>query len=151
VYAASLNGPVYRLSTSGACVASNETAGSDSRAPAFTFLRAAKRQHALRTGYVSVRVRCDEQCRLRASGRITIARRGARASAARALLTRTARGTVVANTRTTLRLHLSRATRRAVRRGLVRPGRRAFVRVTVTATDAAGNARKRRLRTQIVR
>jgi glucose/arabinose dehydrogenase len=149
VYAASLNGPVYRLATSGACVPPGSAAPSaDKRAPAFTLLRAARRQHALRTGYVSIRARCDEQCALRATGRIRIARVHAAASG---LATRTARSTVVANTRTTLRLRLSRTTRRAVKRALSRPHRRAFVRITVRATDAAKNARTRTLRVQIVR
>jgi hypothetical protein len=149
VYATSLNGPVYRFATTGACTAAS--AGSDTRAPAFTLLRAAKRQHALRTGYVSVRARCDEQCTLRATGRVLISRTRARSAAASALKTRTARTTVVANTRTTLRLRLSRATRRAVKRSLSRPHRRVFVRITVRATDTARNARTRHVRVQIVR
>jgi glucose/arabinose dehydrogenase len=150
VYATSLNGPVYRFATSGACVGAPTTLALDKRAPAFTLLRAAKRQHALRTGFVSVRVRCDEQCALRATGRILISRTRAR-SAASPLRTRTARTTVVANTRTTLRLRLSRATRRSVKRALARPHRRVLVRITVRATDAAKNARTRHLRVQIVR
>jgi glucose/arabinose dehydrogenase len=150
VYATSLNGPVSRFATSGACVVAPTTLALDTRAPAFTLLRAAKRQHALRTGFVSLRTRCDEQCSLRATGRILISRTRAR-SAASALRTRTARTTVVANTRTTLRLRLSRATRRAVKRTLSRPHRRVFVRITVRATDAAKNARTRHLRVQIVR
>jgi hypothetical protein len=150
VYATSLNGPVYRFATSGACVGAPTPLALDKRAPAFTLLRAAKRQHALRTGFVSVRARCDEQCTLRATGRILISRTRAR-SAASALRTRTARTTVVANTRTTLRLRLSRAARRSVKRALARPHRRVFVRITVRATDAAKNARTRHLRVQIVR
>jgi glucose/arabinose dehydrogenase len=149
VYATSINGPVYRLATTGACVPPGTTATGavDKRAPAFTLLRAARRQHALRTGYVRLRVRCDEQCTLRATGRIQISRAHATASALR---TRAARGTVVANTRTTLRLRLSRSTRRSVRRALARH-RRVFVRITVRASDAAKNTRTRRLRVQIVR
>jgi hypothetical protein len=152
VYVVSLNGPVYRLATTGACVTPGAAGpAADLRAPAFTLLRAAKRQHALRTGFVSVRVRCDEQCRLRATGRVLITRTRARAAAASALKTRSARATVVANTATTLRLRLSRATRRAVKRALSRPHRRAFVRISLRATDAAGNARTRTVRVQIVR
>jgi hypothetical protein len=152
VYVASLNGPVYRLSTTGACVppGSAGTQGLDKRAPAFTYLRAARRQHALRTGLVSVRVRCDEQCSLRATGRISITRTRAR-EAASALRTRTAKGTVVANTRTTLRLRLSRSTRAAVKRSLARGHRRATVRIALRASDAAKNTRSRTLRVQIVR
>jgi hypothetical protein len=154
VYAASLAGPVYRLSTTGACVPSGQAApaGRDARAPAITLLRAARRQHALRTGYVTVRVRCDEECTVRASGRVTVARRRAGAAAAsRALRTRTAKVTVVANTRATLRLRLSRAARRSIARSLSRPRRVVRVRISVTAADAAGNASKRTARTQIVR
>ena len=153
VYVTSINGPVYRLATTGACVppGSAATLGPDTRAPAFTLLRAAKRQHALRTGYVSVRVRCDEQCTLRGTGRISVSRTRARSAASAALRTRTARTTVVANTRTTLRLHLSRSTRRALKRSLARPHRRAFVKITVRATDTAKNARTRTVRVQIVR
>ena len=152
VYAASLDGPVYRLSTTGACVPPGAAAtGPDKRAPAFTLLRAARRQHALRTGFVSLRARCDEQCALRASGRISIARTRAHKAVASALRTRTARTTVVANTRTTLRLRISRATRAAVRRSLARGHGRAFVRITLRATDAAKNTRTRTLRVQVVR
>jgi hypothetical protein len=149
VYATSLNGPVYRLATTGACMTPAPVA--DTRAPVFTLLRAAKRQHALRTGYVSLRARCDEQCTLLATGRVLVSRSRARSSAAIPLRTRSAKTTVVANTRTTLRLRLSRATRRAVKRSLSRPHRRAFVRISLRATDAAGNARRRTLRVQIVR
>jgi glucose/arabinose dehydrogenase len=150
VYATSLNGPVYRFATTGACVQGVVT---DRRAPAFTLLRAASRQHALRTGFVSLRVRCDEQCSLRASGRIAISvRKGrARAAAARALRTRTVKVTVVANTRTTLRLRLSRSTRLAIKRALARPRRRATVKISLRAADVAGNARTRTLHVQIVR
>jgi glucose/arabinose dehydrogenase len=152
VYATSLDGPVYRLSTTGACAPAGGAPGPDGRAPAFTLLRTAKRQRALRTGYVTVHVRCDEQCTVRASGRVTISRRRARTAAAtRALRTRTAQATVVANARATLRLRLARATRRSIARSLSRPRRRATVRIAVRAADAAGNARTRTLRVQIVR
>ena len=77
--------------------------------------------------------------------------RTAHAAAAPVLRTRTARATLVAGTRTTLRLKLSKATRRAIRRALARPGRRATVRVSVRAADAAGNARTGTRRVRIVR
>ena len=164
VYAASLAGAVYRFASSGACAgpapfvgrlpagvaAGPSAAGPDGRAPAFTLLRAAARQHALRTGFVAVRVRCDELCTVSASGRVLIAR-SAHAAAAAVLRTRTARATLVAGTRTVLRLKLSKATRRAIRRSLARPGRRVTVRVSVRAVDAAGNARSGTRRVRIVR
>ncbi|HEY7620820.1 MAG TPA: PQQ-dependent sugar dehydrogenase [Solirubrobacteraceae bacterium] len=158
VYAASLNGPVYRFATSGACAAPGAPGASgalsgaaDRRAPAFTLLRAAARQHALRKGYVTIRVRCDELCTIRAGGRVLITRRRARAAAAPALRTRAARTTLVANARTTLRLKLSKTTRRAIKRALNRPRRRATVRITVRASDRAGNARTAVRRVRIIR
>jgi glucose/arabinose dehydrogenase len=165
VYAASLDGPVYRFASSGACAGpapfvgrlpggagtGTPPAGPDRRAPAITLLRAAALQHALRTGFVAVRVRCDELCTVRASGRILLSRRRARAAAAAALRTRTARASLVAGARTTLRLKLSKATRRTIRRSLARRGRRATVRVAVRASDRAGNARTATRRVRIVR
>jgi hypothetical protein len=166
VYATSLNGPVYRFASSGACAgpapfvgrlpagaasAAPGSAGPDRRAPAITLLRAATRQHALRKGFVTVRVRCDELCTIRASGRVLLTRRRARAAAAPVLRTRTARASLVAGARTTLRLKLSKATRRTIKRALARGGRRATVRITVRATDRAGNARRGVRRVLIVR
>ena len=162
VYAASINGPVYRFATSGTCAGpapfvgrlptgagAPPAAGADRRAPALTLLRAAARQHALRTGFVTVRVRCDELCTVRASGRVLITRR-ARAAAAAVLRTRTAQATLAAGARATLRLKLSKATRRAIRRSLARRGRRATVRISVRAADAAGNTRSATRRVRIV-
>jgi glucose/arabinose dehydrogenase len=165
VYAASLNGPVYRFASSGACAGpapfvgrlpagvapGAPAAGPDRRAPALTLLRAAARQHALRKGFVTIRVRCDELCTVRASGRVLMTRRRAGAAAAPVLRARTARATLVADARTTLRLRLSRTTRRAIKRSLARPGRRATVRITVRAADRAGNARTAVRRVRVVR
>jgi hypothetical protein len=156
VYVASLSGPVYRFASSGACAAPGAGAGfgaggPDHRAPAITLLRAAARQRALRKGYVTIQVRCDELCTIRASGRVLLTRRRARAAAAPVLRTRTARVSLVANARTTLRLKLSKATRRSIKRSLARPGRRATVRISVRATDRAGNATTRVRRVRIVR
>jgi glucose/arabinose dehydrogenase len=164
VYAASLGGPVYRFASSGACAgpapfvgrlpagagSSAPVTGPDRRAPAFTLLRAAARQHALRTGFVTIRVRCDELCTVRATGRVLITRR-AHAAAAPVLRTRTARASLVAGARATLRLRLSKATRRAIKRSLARRGRRAVVRIAVRAADGAGNARTGVRRVRIVR
>ena len=143
---------MYRFATSGTCaVATPAGAGPDRRAPAFTLLRAAARQHALRTGYVTIRVRCDELCKVTAGGRVLLTRSRSRAAAARVLRTRGARASLVANARTTLRLKLSKATRRTIKHSLARRGRRATVRISVRATDAAGNARTGVRRVRIVR
>jgi hypothetical protein len=131
-------------------VAGVSAASVDRRAPALTLLRAAARQHALRTGFVAIGVRCDELCTVSASGRVLIARR-ARVAAAVVLRTRTARATVVAGRRIVLRLRLSRAARGAIKRSLARGGRRARVRIVVRAVDAAGNARTGTRRVRIVR
>ncbi len=160
VYAASLGGAVYRFASSGACAGPAPFVGRlpagavapvpDHRAPAFTLLRAAARQHALRTGAVTVRVRCDELCAVRASGRV-LATRSGRAAAARVLSTRTAKATLAAGAGKTLRLKLSKTTRRSIRRSLARGGRRATVRIVVRAADPAGNARSATRRVRIVR
>jgi glucose/arabinose dehydrogenase len=153
VYVASLNGPVYRFASSGTCVtpATGGASGPDRRAPAFTLLRAAARQHALRTGFVTIRVRCDELCTVTASGRVLLTRRRARAAAAPTLRTRTAKASLVAGVRATLRLRLSKATRRTIKHSLARRGRRATVRITVRAADSAGNACTGVRRVRIVR
>jgi glucose/arabinose dehydrogenase len=157
VYATSLDGPVYRLASSGACGApaapgtGASAAAPDRRAPAITLLRAAARQHALRTGFVTVHVRCDELCVVRATGRVLLSRVRVRAAAAPVLRTRTARASLAAGARATLRLKLSRATRRTIKRSLARRGRRAVVRITVRAADPAGNASTKLRRVRIVR
>jgi len=158
VYAVSNDGPVYRFAASGACGVPGGGAGPgagasvpDRRAPAITLLRAAAVQHALRTGFVSIRVRCDELCTVRASGRVLLTRRRARAAAAPVLRARTARASLAANVRATLRLKLSRATRRTIKRSLARRGRRATVRITVHAADPMGNARTKLRRVRIAR
>jgi glucose/arabinose dehydrogenase len=160
VYAASLGGAVYRFASSGACAgpapfvgrlpAGAAAAAPDHRAPAFTLLRAAVRQHALRTGVVTIRVRCDELCAVRASGRVRISR-STHAAAAAALSTRTAKATLAAGASRTLRLKLSKATRRSISRSLARRGRRATVRIVVRAADPAGNARSATRRVRVVR
>jgi glucose/arabinose dehydrogenase len=152
VYATSLDGAVYRFASSGECAGPVPTAAApDRRAPAFTLLRAAALQHALRTGFIAVRVRCDELATVRATGRVLLTRRRARAAAAPVLRTRTARASLAAGARTTLRLTLSKATRRTIKRSLARRGRRAIVRIAVRASDRAGNARTAERRVRIVR
>jgi hypothetical protein len=77
--------------------------------------------------------------------------RRARSAAAPVLRTRPARATLTGGARTTLRLKLSKATRRTIRRSLARRGRRATVRISVRAADRAGNARRATRRVRIVR
>jgi glucose/arabinose dehydrogenase len=160
LYAASLDGPVYRLSSSGACAGPAPFAGflpagappggvtgaANTRAPVLT-LRASALQRALRLGYLRVRVSCDEQCQVRASARIVIAR----SPAAAPLRARTVTRTLGANARVALQLSLSRATRARIARALASPRRRAAATVTVRARDAAGHAATRTVRVRIAR
>jgi glucose/arabinose dehydrogenase len=125
IYAASLNGPVYRVQD-GAPSACNLQApgGADTMAPAVK-VRLAGMKKALKTRRLLVRMRCSEACR---------AAIGTRLKKVRRLATR--HRSLAANKRKTIKLKLSKAVVRKVkRRRFVR------VRVTVRATDAAGNTR----------
>jgi hypothetical protein len=161
VYAVSLDGPVYRLSSTGACavagaapaVAIGRPGGraADSRPPRLS-LRAATRQRVLRKRLVTLRVTADEACRIRAHGRILLSRRGGRAAAAgRGLQTAAVRRALTAGRRVALRLKIGPLTAARIRRALNRPRRAAAVRITVTATDAAGNTGRRTVRVPIRR
>ena len=161
VYAVSLDGPVYRLAATGACAVAGAAAAvaapaapggaaADSRGPRLS-LRAATRQRVLRKRFVSVRVTSDEACRIRAQGRILLSRGGGRAAAATAPHTATVRRALTAGRRVRLRLKVGPRTAARIRRALNRPRRAAGVRVTVTATDAAGNTGRRTVRVRIRR
>jgi hypothetical protein len=166
VYVASLDGPVYRLASSGGCGAAPAVAAApatpagavagaaarDARAPRLT-VRAAARQRVLRLGFVAVRVGCDEACALRARGTVIVRRRRGTATAAAVapLATRTVRRALLPGRTTRLRLPLSRAARARLRRALARRGRTATIRVALTATDAARNAARRSVRVRVVR
>jgi glucose/arabinose dehydrogenase len=147
LYVASLTGPVYRLEASGACsVAPSAPPARDVRPPELT-LRAARRQRVLRKGFVSVRLRCDEQCAVRAHGRIRIAR--ARAAAATTAVP-VVRRTLAAGATVPLRLALPRAMRAQLARA-VRRKRTVEALLGVDATDAAANRSTRRARVRVVR
>ncbi len=101
-------------------------------------LAAAKRQRALRSRGLKLRAACPrEQCAVRARGRV----RGRRLRATRKQL--------VAGRSSVLRVKLSAAARRRVRRRLAR-GSTSRAWVAVTATDDAGNRVRRRVRVRIV-
>jgi hypothetical protein len=120
IYAASLNGPVYRIEDDSAPAPPQ----GDTRAPALSvrILRPRLNRRRLRLA-----IRCDEACRVAISSRM---RRVKRLS--------TRHRSLAANKRTIVALKFDRATRRRVRRAL---SRRGYVRLafTVRATDAAGN------------
>jgi glucose/arabinose dehydrogenase len=130
VYAASLNGPVYRIQDGAAtpCTFAAPT-GADTTAPRLTVaiggLKTALKRRRLR-----VALRSDESCRTAITTRLRNVRR-----------LKTARRPLAANTRTVVRQKLSRKTVRRLRAALRRRGA-VRVSVSVRATDAAGNARR---------
>jgi hypothetical protein len=105
----------------------------DTRAPRLT-LGGPAMQRVLRQGGVIVTAACDEPCRMTASGRIVVPGRGA------TIGLQTARTSLNAPGRATLRLALSRNARRRLSR-LLEQGERARAIVFVRAVDAGGNAR----------
>jgi glucose/arabinose dehydrogenase len=145
LYAASIDGPVYRLATTGACagpapvpfaVPGDGPAGSagDGRRPRIR-LKVPPRQRVLATGYLRISVGCNELCRLAASGKLL----GPKGATKKATLHRVRR-TLAANARVTLKLPVSLPARRMLRaRFATRPV--ALARVTVAARDATGNRR----------
>jgi hypothetical protein len=174
VYATSLNGPVYRLSSTGACagpapfVSARLPAAApapaaaappaatapparaiDARAPRLT-VRVARRQRVLRSRSVRLRLRCDEACGVRVTGRALVRRERAAAAAAPPLATTTVRRTLPAGRETALRVKLGPGTLSRLRRSLRRAGRTATVRLSITATDPAGNATRRTVRVRVV-
>jgi len=112
-------------------------AGPDTRPPAVT-LRGARLQRAILTGRVTVRVRCDEDCRVRAGGDILVRRAPSAAAVPRALRLSPRRASLARGATVALAVPVSRAQRRALARAL-RRRRAVTVRLAVTATDAAGN------------
>jgi glucose/arabinose dehydrogenase len=174
VYVTALAGAVSRLTDGGQCILRTRDPGApdpagpggpgpavpggaarDTRAPRAS-LSVARRQRVLRTGFVTVRVRCDEACSVRANGRVAIrrlrARRPAgRAAADRPLRVRTGRATLAAGASRAVRLRVARSTRARIDRALKRPRRTATAVITVRTTDRAGNASTRRVSVRIVR
>jgi hypothetical protein len=133
LYVASYSGPVYRIQDGAATPCSfpvpTVPPGADTTAPRLTVaiggLKTALKRRRLR-----VTLRCDELCTTAITTRLRNVRRLA-----------TTRRPLAANTRTVVRLKLSKATVRRLRSALKR--RRAVrVSVSVRATDAAGNGRR---------
>ena len=143
IYAASIDGPVYRLVASGACAGPAPVPFAAPEGPAGTpggpggrprvKLRVPQRQKVLRAGYVLLSPRCNKICRITASGRLLLGK-GTEPKLQRV------RRTLAANARVTLKLPVPLPARRLLRARLaVRP--LALARVTVTATDVTGNRR----------
>ena len=164
IYAASRNGPVYRLvendtsvpcalppgpspgvpPTTGSAPAWQPSAiapSADHRRPILT-TRVKKRQRVLRLRGVVIYVRCNEPCRVSAGGRLRIGQRVYR-------LRRTTKPSA-ADERVRLRVRLTTRSLRALRRAL-RVGNLPTVRIAVRARDTAGNPSRLVRRTVNVR
>jgi Glucose / Sorbosone dehydrogenase len=131
IYAASLNGPVYRIQDGAVspCPGGVATMSPDRTAPGLSVTLSGSRK-TLRTRKLRVAARCNERC---------AATIGARLIKVRRLATR--HRDLLANQRTVVTLKLSKSTMKKLRKRLKH---HSFVRigVTVRATDAAGNTKK---------
>jgi glucose/sorbosone dehydrogenase len=139
VYAASLDGPVYRLQEGAASPCNYQApGGTDATAPHVN-IAIRGLNDALKRRRVRVTLRCDEACRVTLGTRLKNVRR------------LKARHRALAGSRKTLvKVKLSRSTVRRARKYLER--HRSFrVIVTVRATDAAGNTRRVTKRARIRR
>jgi hypothetical protein len=131
IYAASLNGPVYRIQDGALspCAGGAGPAGPDRTAPGLRVTLSGARK-ALRTRKLRVAVRCSERCAATIGTRLMKVRR----------LT-TGHRDLRANRRKVVTLKLSKSTMKKLRKRLKH---HSFVRISVTvrATDAAGNTKK---------
>lgn len=106
-------------------------AAPDTTAPKL-LLGGATRQRLLRGRSIYVFAKCDEACTIKASGRI------AAVQVASSLRTASTKLTLKPGVRTKIKLGISARTRRIINRQLKR-GTRVVVRVSLIATDSAGN------------
>jgi hypothetical protein len=131
IYAASQDGPVYRLQDGApsACSLPGGTGGGGDTTAPVVRVSLAGAKTALKKRRLLVRVRCSEACRAAVGTRLLKVKR---------LGTR--RRSVPAGHRVTVKLKLSKKVAKKLRR---RVNRHHFVRISVTvhATDAAGNTR----------
>jgi hypothetical protein len=149
IYAASLDGPVYRLVAGeppsppqppppdgggGGPAGPTPPGPAGDTAPPKLTLRVARRQHVLRTRRFVAHVSCDERCALRVAARRSHTRHVLAAAGARLRIV----------------LHPSRHALRLWSRAL-RRHHRLVIRIRVRATDAAGNATSRSARVRVLR
>jgi glucose/sorbosone dehydrogenase len=138
VYATSLEGPVYRLATSGRCLPDADPPGLE--------VRARRRQH-LRRGRIRLKAHCDEACTVYVRGVVKLKGGGAATAARRRVRIEELTASLSPGETRRLDLGLGRKGRAKLRRAL-RRGRRANAKLVVTAEDRAGNrtTEKRRFR-----
>jgi glucose/arabinose dehydrogenase len=139
VFVASLNGPVYRLDGDAPPVpcpepttggGPNPSPTGDNTAPQLKLTRA-RIQRVLRTKAVVAAVRCSEACGFTATGRMRVS--GVKKTY---VLAKVAKLVAKPGARTKIKLRLSKAALKALRRH-----HRASAMLTVVARDAAGNER----------
>ncbi len=165
VYAVSLDGPVYRLGQSGACVPPASVGGPGVTPPTtpgvpgggagapVVKVSAAARQRPWKTGVVRVRVSCQQICDITARGTFLVSKANKNEGAAavvKLLRTASAKTTLAAGATVSLKVKVSARTRRSLLAALHR-GRRITLRFAVTATDRAGHAKTTSARSKIVR
>ncbi|HET8759408.1 MAG TPA: PQQ-dependent sugar dehydrogenase [Solirubrobacteraceae bacterium] len=136
IYAASYNGPVYRIQDG--AVSSCTSSLADTTAPVLA-VRLAGVRKLLRKRVLRIGVRCSEACRAAVGTRLRKVRRLA-----------TRHRTLAANQRKVVRLKLGKKLTRKLRK---RVRRRGFVRIAVTvhATDATGNVATKTRRGRVKR
>jgi glucose/arabinose dehydrogenase len=110
-------------------------------------LRLRKRQRLGR--FVTLSARCSERCTLRASGRLRFGAKPKGGAAKAPTKLRRATRRVRANTRVRLRLRTTKPLRKRARKAL-RAKRGVTARITVVATDAAGDSSRKRVRVKLL-
>jgi glucose/sorbosone dehydrogenase len=138
IYAASFNGPVYRLQDGAVSSCSFNGQAPDTTAPSVAVGLGGVRK-LLKKRVLRIAVRCNEACQVGVGTRLRKVRRLA-----------TRHRTLTANQRKVVRVKLSKKLTRKLR---ARVRRRGFVRIAVTvrATDAAGNVATKTKRGRVKR
>ena len=135
---------MYRIADGGECVLDQQVGArsGDTRPPSLR-VRVNHLQRVLRTGVLQLRVRCDEQCTVRTGGGVQVRRTAHSSATTSALSIGGVRRTLAGGALVRLRVPVSARTRRAIRRTFARGDRRVTARLSLRATDAAGNVARR--------
>jgi hypothetical protein len=138
IYAASLTGPVYRIQDGAVSPCSFNGGAADTTPPRLSVALSGVRKLP-KTRRLRIAVRCSEACQVAVGTRLRKVQR-----------LKTRHRTLAANQRKVVRLKLSKATAKRLRK---RVRRRGFVRISVTvrATDEAGNVAKATRRGRVKR
>ena len=137
VYLSSLGGGIYRLDGDAPPAPCPEPGSADTRAPGLGLSRARSQRVLKQKGFI-VAVRCNEACGFTASGKMRLS------GSKKGYALRKSSKLVAGGKRVRVRLGLSKAGTKALRRTLARR-RRASATVTILASDAAGNQTSRKV------